>query len=73
MIYKNKELEDKFFEKLEVFTKNPFEGSLRTHKLTGKLKGWWSFSLDYEKRIIFKFLEGNRVLLIDIGSHNEVY
>lgn len=28
------------------FINNPFNPSLKTHKLTGKLKSYWSFSVD---------------------------
>nr|WP_201783843.1 type II toxin-antitoxin system mRNA interferase toxin, RelE/StbE family [Thermodesulfovibrio aggregans] len=69
----DKKLERLFWKKLQVFANNPYEPSLRTHKLSGELEGLWSFSLNYEIRIIFKFLDENRVLLIDIGSHEEVY
>ena len=42
-------------------------------KLTGKLSGLWAFSIDYDCRVIFKFLNDHEVLLIDIGTHDEVY
>jgi len=41
--------------------------------LIGKLKGMLSFSLDYSKRVVFLYIEPNKVLFFDIGSHNEVY
>jgi len=44
-----------------------------THKLSGKLRGLWAFSCDYDCRVIFKFINKENVLLIDIGSHDEVY
>lgn len=72
-IYKKKELEYKFWKKLEIFKENPFDATLRTHKLSGELEGLWSFSIKYDCRIVFKFLTGNKVLLIDIGAHDEIY
>lgn len=58
----------------DLFENNPFASRIRTHKLSGKLKGLWAFSVDYNCRIIFKFVEGkSNILLIDIGGHNEVY
>lgn len=50
-----------------------FNSKLRTHKLTGKLKELWVFSVVYDCRVIFKFLNGNEAFLIDIGGHDEVY
>jgi len=56
-----------------MFSENPFNVKLKTHKLSGTLKDCWAFSVDYNFRIIFKFIDKNKVLLIDIGSHDEVY
>lgn len=69
----DKELERLFWRKMEVFSNNPYEPSLKTHKLSGELEGLWSFSINYDIRVIFKFMNKNRVLLTDIGSHEEVY
>jgi toxin HigB-1 len=69
----NSRLKKKFWEKMEVFLENPFFPQLRTHKLSGKLAGQWAFSVDNDCRIIFEFVGEDRVLLIDVGSHDEVY
>ena len=69
----NKRLKDKFWKALNLFVKNSFDHNLRTHKLTGKLEGYWAFSIDYDCRVIFKFLKEDKILLMDIGSHDEVY
>lgn len=53
--------------------KDPFDRSLRTHKLSGKLKDLWSFSLEYDLRVIFYFAEKDKVVFVDIGKHDEVY
>ena len=42
--------------KEKIFRKNPFDKSLKTHKLKGELEGFWSFSVNYSYRIIFDFL-----------------
>lgn len=41
-----------------IFRKNPFNPKLKTHKLKGKLKEFFSFSIDYKYRIIFEFTKG---------------
>ena len=69
----NVSLETRFWERVELFRNNPFDPKLRTHKLSGKLKDLWSFSIEYDLRVIFSFAEQNKVILIDIGSHKEVY
>jgi mRNA-degrading endonuclease YafQ of YafQ-DinJ toxin-antitoxin module len=66
-------LEARFWERLEIFQNNPFDQRLRTHKLSGRLKDLWSFSIEYDLLVVFSFLEGDRALFPDIGTHEEVY
>jgi len=72
-IKSNEELEARFWQKLEQFTADPFDQSLKTHKLSGKLKDLWSFSLDYDERVVFYFTDDQKAVFVDIGSHDEVY
>ncbi|MGI9165930.1 MAG: type II toxin-antitoxin system RelE/ParE family toxin [Pyrinomonadaceae bacterium] len=64
-------LETLFWERLEIFQNNPFDQRLRTYKLSGRLKDLWSFTIEYDLRVVFSFLEGDRVLFIDIGAHED--
>ena len=67
-------LKKKFWDTVQLFLENPFDARLKTHKLSGKLQGLWAFSVAYDCRVIFKFLnDAKTVLLIDIGSHDEIY
>lgn len=61
------------YTKLEKFSQEPFDPSLKTHKLSGNLNHYWSLSITYDIRIIFRFINKNSVLLIDIGKHDNVY
>lgn len=58
--------------KEKIFRQDIFQPTLLTHKLSGKLKNYWSFSIDYHWRIVFRFLKKDEVLLVDVGTH-EVY
>lgn len=69
----NGELKKRFWKVIGLFSKNPYNPLLRTHKLSGKLEGLWAFSVAYDCRVIFSFISKNEVLLIDIGGHKEVY
>jgi mRNA-degrading endonuclease YafQ of YafQ-DinJ toxin-antitoxin module len=69
----DQDLEAKFWQKLEQFTANPFDPSLKTHKLSGKLKEFWSFSIGYDERVLFYFTQDGKAVFVDIGSHDEVY
>ena len=54
----------------EKFRLDPFDPTLRTHKLSGKLKGFYSFSIDYSHRILFQFLEDETILFLNVGDHD---
>jgi len=69
----NEERQKRFKQKLTLFQNNPFESSLRTHKLSGKLQELWSFSIEYDLRIVFYFADENKAVFIDIGTHDEIY
>lgn len=69
----NTDLEVRFWQKVEQFTLDPFDPSSKTHKLSGKLKEFWSFSVDYDARVLFYFTEVEKAVFVDIGSHDEVY
>ncbi len=69
----NVDLEARFWEKLEQFTTHPYDPSLKTHKLSGKLKDLWGFSVDYDERVLFYFTDDGNAVFVDIGSHDEVY
>jgi len=66
-------LKQRFWKAMELFSRNPFHPRLRTHKLSGKLEGLWAFTVAYDCRVVFKFLNGDEVLLVDVGGHEEVY
>jgi addiction module RelE/StbE family toxin len=72
---KSKETEKEFWIRLELFINDPFDAKLKTHKLSGKLKGLWSFSLEHDLRILFFFTKDKpkKVVFVDIGTHDEVY
>ena len=54
-----------------LFRKNPLDPKLDTHKLKGKLKPWWSFSINYHNRIAFKFVKDHAlVVFLDVGDHD---
>lgn len=55
----------------EIFRKNPQDARLRTHKLGGRLSDYWSFSVNYEYRIIFYYGDSKEDIFFDsIGNHD---
>lgn len=67
--------EKEFWNKLEIFINNPSNTQLKTHKLSGKLKGLSSFSVEFDLRVVFYFTKDKpiKAVLVDIGNHDEVY
>lgn len=58
--------------KEKVFRQSPFNPILKTHKLSGKLVNYWFFSINYQYRIIFSFLDNDIVRFHMVGIH-EIY
>jgi len=63
----------KAVKKADLFKNNPFHPSLRVEKLHPKKFNVWSFRVDKDYRIVFKFVEKDLVEFMFIGHHNEIY
>lgn len=59
---------------LRNFLKNPTDPILRNHALKGNLTGKRAIRAGFDLRIVFK-VEGDyvRVLMLSVGTHNQVY
>ncbi len=76
LVKKHKYLLHQLEETFEALEADAFLPSLFTHKLQGEYAGLYSCSVDYDVRIVFQIVIENKkevILLIDIGSHDEVY
>jgi toxin HigB-1 len=59
---------------LKLLEINPFHDSLDLHRLKGKMSGHYAVSINIYYRIRLDLIsEGNKILLIDVGSHDDVY
>lgn len=56
--------------KEQVFREDPFDTRLDTHKLHGRLREFWSFSVDNRFRIIFEFAKEDVVWFHSVGDHS---
>lgn len=66
-------IQKKAAEKAELFKENPFNPILRTEKLHPKGYDVWSIRVDYDYRIVFKFIEKDLAEFRFIGHHNKIY
>ena len=69
-----KQIKEKAKERGEIFRQDPFSLILETHRLHGKYKNYWAFSINKSYRIMFQFLDATRtkVAFINVGIH-EIY
>lgn len=63
---------------LEQLQEDAFARQMGTHKLSGVLSGLWACSCGYDCRIVFAFdidaeTQDEVIILLDIGTHDEVY
>ncbi|KKU67993.1 MAG: Plasmid stabilization system [Parcubacteria group bacterium GW2011_GWA2_47_16] len=59
-------------ESISLFQSDPFNIRLDTHRLHGRLKKQWSFSVNNRDRILFEFLNKSHteVVFLDVGPHS---
>ena len=63
---------------LERLATEPFHPQLGIHQLSGRMKGLWAIEAAYDLRIVFYFgkrkpPEEAAIILVDIGTHDQVY
>ena len=73
-LQKHPKLLEQYKKTLSLLELNPRHPSLRLHELSGRLKGLSSVSINLSYRITLEFLITEKdILLIDVGTHDEVY
>jgi mRNA-degrading endonuclease YafQ of YafQ-DinJ toxin-antitoxin module len=71
-------LQNRIDECIKLLEVNIYNTKLHTHKLSGDLLGCFACSCGYDCRIVFntkldRITQENVILLISIGTHDEVY
>ena len=76
-VKRNSQLEPKLIQILQLMKDDIFATQLSTHSLQGKLSGLKACSCGYDCRILFTIEISQEqteiIVLLDIGTHNEVY
>ncbi len=68
------ETHNQYRKTLELLELDPAHPSLRLHKLGGRLKGLSSVSINRSYRIVLEIeITEKAILLINIGTHDQVY
>jgi addiction module RelE/StbE family toxin len=63
------DLQEEVLTKIDLFIENPYNSSLKSHKLQGRLKEFWSFSVNYSHRILYK-IKDSEAVFAEIGTHD---
>ncbi|HBC44765.1 TPA: hypothetical protein DCZ81_01220 [Candidatus Collierbacteria bacterium] len=72
-MFSNKNLVAKFNSRLKLFISNPKHPLLKNHGLVGRKQGLYSFSVTGDIRVVYRKISDDEIILIDIGTHNQVY
>ena len=63
-------LQEEVLEKIELFKNAQNHKTLKVHGLKGRLKGRWSFSVNYRFRIVFSYTSKSTAVLLAVGDHS---
>ena len=67
---KHPELMNQYWDTIALLEANPYHNSLRLHKLTGKLTGLSSVSINNKYRITIEFIiDDKEIIPIDVSNH----
>jgi len=64
------EIKEETIEKIELFKNRRNHKMLKVHKLKGKFRGVFSFSVNYRIRVIFQYNSENEAAVLSIGDHD---
>ncbi len=68
------DLRERYFKTLALLEQDPLHPSLRLHELEGQLAGLHAVAINLQYRITLELeLREQEILLVNVGSHGEVY
>jgi mRNA-degrading endonuclease YafQ of YafQ-DinJ toxin-antitoxin module len=59
--------------RLLIFKEDAFDKRSKTHYLKGNLKEYYAFLISYSQGIVFRLLDDEEILFIEIGNHDVCY
>lgn len=64
---------DRFYDRLDLFKKNPHDKTLRDHALKGKYKGYRSIDIEGGLRALY-YVKGDKIVIFGfIGTRSQLY
>ncbi len=68
-----REIKLRFNERIRIFYQNATDTVLENHALHGKYTGYRSIKITGDWRVIYKETNNNTVVLVNIGTHSQLY
>jgi addiction module RelE/StbE family toxin len=65
--------QERFYERLELFQRDPHDRRLRDHALKGKYQGYRSIDIEPDLRALYYNAGDRLVIFALIGSHAQLY
>ncbi len=62
-----------YYERVELFSKEPFSPLLNNHSVEFVYPGWRSINITGDYRILFEPKDNGTVIFMKIGTHSELY
>ena len=73
-LLKHPEIHKQYRKTLELLELNPYHPSLRLHSRKGRMNDLSSVSINISYRIVIEIIiEGDEILMVNIGKHDQVY
>lgn len=66
----NQEIQEAQDKKEKWFRQNAFDPRLETHKLKGKHRKFYSYSVTRSFRVLFRFVNHDQAIFYDIDTHD---
>lgn len=67
------EIEQKFYERLELFQQSPDYPLLKNHSVSKAYPGWWSINITGDYRALYEPMGDGFVVFMKIGTHSQLY
>ena len=69
----NEKIKKRFKNRIELFSTNPFDISLRNHALKGKYLGYRSIDISGDVRALYTVKADSIIIFGFIGTHSQLY
>jgi addiction module RelE/StbE family toxin len=66
-------IKDKFYQRLRLFSQEPFHPLLNNHPVDSAYPGWRSINITGDYRALYELKADNLIEFMNIGTHSELY